>query len=529
MYSLLIAEDEGWMRDVLAAAAYWEQCGITRIFEASNGEEAYRIVQANKVDFILSDIRMPVMDGLELLAKAKERSPDIEIVMLTGFDDFDYVRSAMRLGAYDYLLKPASDDELVQLFLKLSRHKNAKQAEQYRIAMEQSAWKQSKQLLQEQFLASWFSGRKTDYGWFQQKCKELDVAWLPHRYVVFLFEADQLHVLQNHFGQRDMELLQYGIRNIAEEYLKERGLQFHIFTVDERMAVWCEAGADPAETEALLGGIRQSAKRFIKITVSVGISKQHSAETEAFQAYIEALNSLKMKLYLGNDQTYFFDELQFEGDRQLFHRELQQKLHNCVVAGNEEELHAILSALFDEIRRKKIAVQPLDQMLQLMMQMVSESASFDGADMPLGHSEDEWMGKVRAMDTIDEIEAYVTSSFQHAARQAAEKRKQRKSKLITDILRFLEEHYSEDISLQTLAEQFYVNSSYLSRLFKEEAGQIYTKYMMQLRIEKAKHLLKSTHKKVYEVSEEVGYTDVKYFNKIFKDMTGLTPAEYRDL
>ncbi|NEN83123.1 response regulator [Paenibacillus elgii] len=531
MYSLLIAEDEGWMREVLTKSTHWEECGITRIFEAANGAEALELIRKEKIDFLLTDIRMPVMDGLTLLAKVKECAPDIETVMLTGFDDFDYVRTAMRLGAYDYLLKPVHDDELMQLFLKLSRARSERQAARYRAAMEQSMLKQGLRALREQFLANWLMGRTTDPGIIRQKCKELelDISGIADSYVVILMEVDQLYLLQERYKQREVELLQFGIRNIAEEYLKNSGRPFLLFAAADRTVVWCRAEASGDELDELLHSIRSSIRSFLKVTVTVGISERHQTENDVFAASMEALKSLKMKMYHGVDQAYFFRQVHDEEDRQLFQRELQQRLLHCVVAGNEEELYALLDGLFGEIRRKKIPVRQVEHVLLLLIQMAFESID-DGnsEDTLLGSTKEEWLAKVSAYDTIDEVQSCVTSVLRLAA-QAAGSRKTKKSKLIRDMLAYLEEHYREDISLQTLAERFYVNPSYLSRLFKDEVGQIFTKYLMQLRIDKAKQLLKSTHLKVYEISEAVGYGDVKYFNKIFKDLTGLTPAEYRNL
>jgi two-component system response regulator YesN len=528
MYSILIAEDEGYMREALVHANFWEQCGITGIFECSNGVEALQIIRSEKIDFLLSDIRMPLMNGLELLAKVKEETPEIEVVLLTGFDEFDYVRMAMRLGAYDYLLKPIKDEELLQLFLKLTYLKSEKQIEQYKHAMEQTKWKQSQALLQEQFLAERFSGKITDHNVIQHKSKTMEISWKPEAFIFILIEVDQLHVLLEQYSARDLELLQYGVRNIVEEYLRDTGWQYYIFAVLERLGIWCEAKAEESVVEALLGRIRQSVKRFIKVTVSIGISRKHGGDDEAFESYIEAMHSLKMKMYLGKDQTYFFEKVRFEEDKQLFNRELQQRLHNYVAAGNEEEMSAMLEDLFSDMRAKKTPAPQVDQILLLMMQIYWENKVGVKPLQTFESFHEERLSKIRTFDTIEEIQGYIVSCFLQVTRDTVDKRKNNKSKLISDILLFIEEHYMNEISLQVLSDKFFINPSYLSRLFKEEVGQIFTKYIMQLRIQKAQVLLKTTRMRVYEVSEAIGYSDVKYFNKIFKDLTGLTPADFRN-
>ena len=528
MYSLIIAEDEALVREVLVNADYWKLCGITRIFEARNGAEACRLMQSESVDFILTDIRMPVMDGLELLFHVKETNPDIECVMLTGFDDFEYVRTAMRLGASDYLLKPVKDEELMQLFLKLAGRRQEKRLEQYRRALELSEWKQSRQLLREQFLADWFSGRKTDPEWIERKRNELDIVWNADDYVVMLLEADRSCGLAERYSRRDLELLHYGIRNIAEEVLSEGFGQFYIFPDDERLVIWREA-ADEAEMEERLKRIRRSVKQYLKITVTIGISKRHTAVSDVYQAYLEAMNSLKMKWYLGSDRTFFFDRLPQEEGRPFFHREFQDRLHHAVAMGDEEQLQSHVAGLFAEVRSKKISALQIEHMMLAVMQIVQEHMEPAEFDAQFGNSPEKWLDRARSLDTIDEIETFVASCFRQAMEASRQRRKHKKSKLISDVLQYLDEHYKEDISLQQLADRFFVNASYLSRLFKEEVGHIFTKHVMRLRVEKAQHLLKTTHLKIYEVSEAVGYSDVKYFNKIFKDFTGLTPAEYRNL
>lgn len=528
MYSLLIVEDEGWMREVLVKADYWKLCGITRIYEAGNGEDAFSILQSEKVDFLLCDIRMPILDGLQLLSRIQTSHPETTKVMLTGFDDFDYVRTAMRLDANDYLLKPVNDDEMLQLFLRLARQKNERQAERHRRVAEESKWNQDRHRLREQFLANWFSGRKTDEISVKQQREELGIEWKAERFVVILLEVDRLYALLERFNHRDMELLFYGIRNIVEEYFKESGLRYYLFGIDERIAIWCEALADTAEAESLLERIRESVKRFIKVTVSVGVSGKHDSEREVFHAYMEALNSLKMKMYFGNDRATFYERLTLEDNRKLFNRELQQRLFNCVASGNEEETTSLLAGLFEEIGRNKVSAQDLDDIWQDMNKILWETRD-QAAESGSDRASEPGLGKVNAFDTLDEIREYVMAEFKDVVSNAALSKTHRKSKLIMDVLRYLDDHFQDEVSLQKLADKFFVNASYLSRLFKEEAGEIFTKYLMQLRVARARHLLQTTHMKVYEVSEAVGYSDVKYFNKIFKDLTGITPADHRSL
>ncbi|MCY9695290.1 response regulator [Paenibacillus alginolyticus] len=529
MYSLLIAEDEGWMRELLVGASYWEQCGITQIWGAKNGQEALEILESEKIDFLLSDIRMPVMDGLELLAKVKEVSPETEVVMLSGFDEFNYVRTAMRLGAYDYLLKPIRDEELMQLFYKMTHAKSQKQLEMYRTVMEQSKWKQGRSLLQEQFLASWFSGRITTPTLIREKCVEMEIIWEAKTYVVYLMELDQLYVLMERYNERDMELLKYGIRNIVDEHLVDSGQDFYLFAIDQRLVVWAGGHQTESEMEDLLCSIRQNIKKYMKVTVSIGISSKHSSLDDAFKAYLEAVNSLKMKMYMGKDQSFFFESIQFQEDRQLFHRELQQRLHYSVIMGSIEEMQSVLEGVFDEIRRKQIPEQHVDQIVWLMTQIIWEKKQNAQAELVDKAAQDDFLNRLRTLDTIDEIQAVLTAEFIQTIQDTVEKRSHKRSKLISDILLYIDKHYSDELTLQALSEQFYMNPSYLSRLFKEEIGQIFTKYLMQLRVDKAKELLKTTHMKVYEISEAVGYTDVKYFNKIFKNITNFTPADYRSL
>ncbi|MCC3373269.1 response regulator [Cohnella sp. REN36] len=528
MYSLLIAEDESWTREALANADYWKLCGVSRIFEAGNGEDACRILREEKIDFLLSDIRMPVMDGLTLLARIRESHPDTIKVVLTGFDDFEYVRTAMRLDAHDYLLKPVNDEEMLQLFLKLARRRDEQQAERLRRAAEESRWQQDRHQLREQLLAGWFSGRRTDEAAFETQRKALGMAEPPDRYVVLLLEIDRRSGLEERYGRRDFELLSYAVRNIAEEYARESGWRHDPFEIDERLALWCEDAEDTATLERLLARIRESVKRFVKVTVSIGVSGRHATLGEAFQAYLEALNSLKMKMYFGHDRATFYEDVTFEEPRKLFGQDLQLRLYNGVAAGRSQETEELLADLFEDIRRQRVSARDLEEILRVLMRILRECKEPTEGDAGASAGE-AWLAQAGAFDTLEEIRSFVVGAFRGAVEAAALSKASRKSKLIVDVLRYLEANYAEDVSLQKLADRFFVNASYLSRLFKEEVGEIFTKYLMQLRIERARELLRTTHLKVYEVSEAVGYADVKYFNKIFKDLTGLTPADHRSL
>ena len=519
LYSLLIAEDEVWIRELLVSSNFWEKCGITKIWEAKNGHEALDILKSEKVDFVLTDILMPMMDGLDLLAKTKEMSPETEVVILTGFDEFNYVRTAMRLGAYDYLLKPIRDEEFMQLFNKLTHTKSQKKLELYNTVIEQTKWKQSRSLLQEQFLASWFSGRITTPTVIKEKCNEMEISSNVESLIFCLIELDQLYLLRERYNESDIELLKYGIRNIIDEHLVESGLHYHLFAMDQRIALWVKDCKIESEIEVILGNIRNNIRKYLKVTVSIGISLKHNSLDAAFKAYLEAVHSLKMKMYMGKDQIYFFAQVQFRDDRQLFHREIQQRLENSVMMGSIKDVQFILEAVFNEIHRKQISKTNLDKIVWLMTQILWEKKE----------TSEDIFNKLSALETIEEVQSALTAEFMQTLYETAEKRSHKKNKIIFDILIDLNEHYKEELTLQDLSEKYYVNPSYLSRLFKEETGQIFTKYLMQLRVEKAKKLLETTHMKIYEISEEVGYADVKYFNKIFKKFTALTPADYREM
>jgi two-component system response regulator YesN len=531
MFSLLIVEDESWVREQLRTSIPWQQIGISRLFTAINGMEALNILRTEAVDFVLTDIRMPLLTGLELLKAAKQEMSEVEFVMLTGFDDFEYARTAMRYGAYDYLLKPARDEELLHLFSSLIQKRNLMKVEQTNRAIEQITLKQSRDILREKFLAEWFGGKLKDPTLIRQRQQDVGANWDDDSYVVMVVDIDNLYHLTQHFSLRDLELLKYAVRNILEEHLQQKQWRYYTFAVDERLAVWCEI--NPAlgqeKLENVLEKVRHNVKELIKVTVSLGISLAYASLDEVEKAYMEAVHSLKMKLYLGTDQAFFFAENHFQEDSALFQQQLRERFSHCMSNGNIADTEHLLSSIFQEMQTKKIPPKQLRHVLTALLNIIWESAShLEQSGQQMDYSPESQLQRLEQMDTLEDIYRYVAALFERVLKELAAQRSNKKSKLIIDILRFMEDNYNQDIMLQSVAERFYVNPSYLSRLFKEEVGDIFTKYTMELRMKKAKTLLKNTHLKIYEISQEVGYDDVKYFNKIFKRFIGLTPAGYRN-
>ncbi len=533
MCKLLIVEDELWFREVLVRTIPWGELGITSIMEADNGQEALSITRSEPIDIILSDIRMPKMDGLQLLRQVKDQHSHIDFVMLTGYDDFEYVRTAMRLEAFDYLLKPVDDEELKALFRRLLQARREKQMENLQKLREQTELHQSRSMLKEQCLKDWFTGKWSSQPMrLDQKLEEAGILWVDTCYRVISAELDRSYALVHHYSERDCELFLYCVRNIIEEYVQEAGLTFEACILDQRVCLWMAASMDEKMLMPLMERIRSDVRTIIKTTISIGVSDIYEDKHDVPQAHNEAVYAIKMRLYSGPGKTHFYKHVDFNQNPSVHLRslkEFKQTLSKYLLNGDKAKALHLLDDLFREIKALKVSLAYLNHTIASILQSLWETVDLvPQTDLINVAERIQLQDMGSTLDTLDEIQEQLAGLMIRIADGFHEARGSGKHKLIQDILFFLNEHYMKDITLHSLAEQFYVNPSYLSRLFKEETGLIFTRYLMHLRLEQAKHLLDSTYMKVYEISQSVGYEDVKYFNKIFKDATGFTPIEYRN-
>lgn len=477
MYKVLVVDDDPWMLEYLSKCIPWKEMNIAEVFEAESGEAAAKVLKEEKVNIVISDVKMGEKDGLQLLKEIKEMDSAIKVILLSGIDSARNVREAFRTGAVDFLFKPVDTDALRKL-IKNTTDSIEKEREGTAVT---KLIKGDSDVLA--ILPQWMREKKT---------KKV--------YIIKGKFPDEKEKIQKRLGIRG---------NMAAGILEDELVIIH--ETDE--------ADDVNFTEEL------SDEKNICIGISNGFREIHNAKA----AYEEALNALDCRFYdKGKKVFYVLDNR----DNKMFSLIQHVNLFsNILQAGKYEEAEAVMEQIFAELKKTSLSLGAVHT-----IQIRFVDAFYHLIDKSNQNPEQVFTGKFALKPhyerlefrDIEQMHMWITACLKHCIDSLSSDTGSSKRKVIEDIEKMIVENLDKEISLEKIALQLFLNPSYLSRLFKENVGKPYTKYVMEKRIEKAKELLREENYKVYEVGELVGYENTKYFNKIFKEMVGITPKEYRE-
>ena len=528
-YKLLIVDDDPWVREWLTRHVHWEEYGFTEIFEAENGCEAMKVIDGKGPNIVITDIKMDGMSGLELLALVSKRYPEIRVVLLSGYTEFEYARLAIKNGAEDYLLKPVEEQELISLVKRI-----LKEIEQENDSREigrkiKRQFEQMIPVLQERFLEELLSDDVSGSELQEDDLSNRGIHIDFSAFYIIIFEIDNYEYRKRTQTNEEQKCLKRSLKSSAEKFLNQNGMSVSFFDHKQLVVIYNPKprGTDIVEQMTQLSAeIRQK----LGCTVSVGISRLKKETSLAHEAYMEAFEALKRKFYFGENRAFYAGVIKLQGNERMFEIKKKDQLVNAFITCEDGKLKNLISDIFLEIGERELPYNQLQIIYIKLLDILNESFEKAGAQYKaIFFDEIDIDAKLDDFETLDEFGAWVLSLFLKGVDLINNKGNKRGRKIIEDAIDYTQKHMDKEISLDTVAKTLFVNPAYLSRLFKQEAGETFTHFLMKLRIEKAKTLLDESYLKVYEISEKVGYKNEKYFSRIFRDFEGVTPNEYRDI
>ncbi|TXK73511.1 response regulator [Paenibacillus sp. N3.4] len=514
MQKILIVDDESIFREYLRTALDWEAYGFEICAEAKNGIEALEQAALHKPDIALVDITMPFMDGLSLTEHLNESYPTTSVVLITGHNEFDYARKALKLGVEDYILKPFSKDELVLTLLKLQKdHQKAQE--------EKSTLKENQQLIKESFLNHLLS---SDYHLSEaetsQRMQQFGESFHSPIFVVACIEIDRMDSKWNQVSER--LLWKYAVTNILNEALEET--ENHLIFNGPEGRIIClveHQGNDVCEVPELAGYEKLCflIKKYLKFTITVGVGRSQAGYQGIRTSYLEALEALQHKFVLGNDRVIAYGSGALEsGTQALYPTEVNEDLLVQLRMHNGEKVEAKLEEIFQLIREQRLS---LDYTYVISMGLISVCLSYV---TETGHPIEDCFGEaffpyseIKRLESIDVTALWIKKLFSQALQYTGKHRKTRSSKIAQSAKEYIELHYgNSELQLDQIAQQVYINASYLRAVFKKEIGMTVTDYVTHIRMHKAKELLGKGNIRLADIAEQIGLSDPSYFSKSFK-------------
>lgn len=532
MLNVLIADDELLMRIGLKSMIDWEAQGFHIAGEAANGKEALDMAQIEPPDVIITDIIMPVMDGLELIQEASRLLDSCQYIILSCMDEFKYVKEALKLGAADYLIKSQIKPQQLVEVLASVKEKIEKTARKENPELTAS-YKQSVNYLKETLFKELFSGFRNEEDVIKQIPK-LNIKVKPEDMIVIKLKVDQFETIRKKYVEKDEKLLRYAIVNILEELIPRKWSKEIVIENSAEylivMNVPTPSGDKGLEAELnrMFEKLLVAMKDFLNITLSIGVSSPVPTFRFLKAAYQEA--DIALSNHFADDSRkviYFADAVADSAkNRQDFVMgKDEEKAYKLALESHDyEKFNHRLETLKDQLKDRSITEQSIRTTYIRLMEWINSHFTTIPEFQAEGTTPYE---RLLEQETLTGMHQLVLNYLDQSIRN---------SRTMNDLppsyadmaIRMMMNHYAEDdLSLQSVANRINVNSSYLSRIFKQETGENFINFLTKIRIDKAKFYLEQGNLKIYEVAEKVGYPNTTYFSTIFKKWVGVTPEKYR--
>jgi len=522
---ILIVDDELLVRIGLKSSINWDKHGFEIVGEASNGQEALEKIHQCKPDLLLLDIKMPVMDGIELLKKLKEERNPCRSVILSSFDDLEHVKEAMKLGALDYLHKPCMNPEGIIKVLTEINKELINEKKDYKDYVQNIGTKREDTA--ESFLRKLVDGQLTDDAEFQRGLKENHIGLGRSNFSCIVFSVINLDKIEKRYSDENKNLLCKSILDIlGQVFLSEAEVVFFNYSKNLYTAVMTmEKIASVKEIIDMQNRyvhlITDSLKKFLDIDVGIGISGIHQSFKRVKTAFEEAYKALQRRFYHPAEKVIHYNTLtSFRDSRQLLNKidEFVIKLKENVSSHNYYQYKSNTEEIFKLLRENPVlSSEEVIKLFNGILFLLDE----------LGTCFEE-MKLISCCETLEELHDAFRKIIDQKLYNMEENEYKNYSFIVKNIISYINRHYTEELSLSMIAEHLNVSPNYISRVFKEEVGKTLFNYVNEVRVEQAKKLMHKKELKIYEIGEKVGFNSSVHFNIVFNKLTGYSPKQYRD-
>ena len=534
MYKVMIVDDEIIARVGIKSIIPWQEHGFELVGEFENGKKALEMARELLPDIIITDIRMPVLDGIELIKSINNGGIDAKIIVLSSYGDFDYVKEAMRLGAEDYILKLEMEPEkligILERVVKKIKDERSHEQENKRL---KEHYRANIPVLKEKFLKDLAFGKVTDDREIEESLRLLNSLLNEKNLICLSVVIENIDFLEG-CSDKDMDILKSSITNTLEDMVLNWGTG-HVFSVRESTFGIIISLNDSlinsdisSSISRLTKSIKELLKNLLNLSVSVGVSDICQHYSDIREAYIKANVSAEKSVahfkHTNSEQpagseTSMISTIPLEEDLIM----LENSFRMLDVVN--------IDKLFDTVRQKVVSLNGvskkyLNGICHTVIFIINTFSQNNGIP-----AKDIWG---QCVDPYKEIEGlrvqedYIGWIGMLKDRISSLLNEDKDSRtIILKAKQYIKKNYVEEVTLETIAEHLGLSASYFSRLFSKETGECFTDYLTEIRIQAAKELLKNSNCKVYEVSGLVGYDNPHYFSRIFKKVTGVAPLEFK--
>lgn len=528
MYNVLIIDDEVLVRVGLKTTIDWEEIGFSVVGEAGNGEQGYEQYKKYSPDVIITDIKMPKKDGLWLIEEIRKENRDVIILVLTCFDEFSYVRKALKAGANDYILKSEVEDEELKEVMEGIKKKIDKSSNASKI---RNKTENTRNAIKRSLLNDMI---KVDFNFDDkiiERCAEEGFSISDTKFAFAYIEMDEASI-ENISDKKNLRRINNAIVHIIIDQLDDKNIEYIYNNLMKKyMFLMSSSQTNITKSKMILNTICNAAKQYFDVLLNIVYTNPFDDINSISSIYNQCVEKAQI-LFYNNEKAAFIvniEDISFQPDNVFELKKQYNKVFNEYIGQENfqktEELIYEVSEYFKEHNTSPKVVKIFYSNL-IGDIFNSYKQFFDDSDEIKYY--EFYHYKIVNSESLKSIIKLLLDFTEKVIDNIAHM-KQSSSKLITSrALNFIDNNYSQKISLEDVAAELNLSKSYLCNVFKKEKGETMTLYINKLRIDKAKNLLLNSDCKVKEIYEDVGYANQQYFSKVFKKITGMTIMEYRD-
>ncbi|MGP7818826.1 response regulator transcription factor [Niallia sp. 01092] len=515
MYKILIVDDEPVIRKGISSFIEWEKEGLTVDDNYANGLEALDALKKNSFDILITDIKMPLMNGIELMKQAMELYPWLKVILISNYSDFEYVKEGLKLGAVDYLLKlTLKKDDLITVLRKC-------------ISSLEEERKKNSELIHYQQDAIYLNRKRVEQEIkrliVQEKISSSDTSWAPawleQQYSCVYLILDGAEEWRENHGYLYVQFLLEELQKMFYEQMEE-GVAL---LVSESGLFFIMPNSD-GNAQHLFLEWKQLIEKTWKISMSGGFVTEREA-SHILEGFSKSHSVCQRRFFEGLGSLYSIHSSDYSTKNTVIIKKQQDEWKPFFdMIRNGDPVSSAIEIAFD--RWKSGALNP-EQVKQEACNLLKRTYELN-ADTEILLSE-QFELLCRA-ETLENMTAILISQLEEIWTPIIPKLadKDYNEQLIIKALEYIASHYTENLTLQSVADTVHLSKSYFSLYFKKKTGRNFVDYLIDLRIREAKRLLVENESRIYDIATAAGFNDAKYFSKLFKKVTGLTPNAYRE-
>jgi len=536
MYKLILVDDEEEVRKGIIQKIKWQQYGFELVGEAENGREALEMAEKFTPDVVITDIKMPFMDGLQLSEELKKRFPTIKIIILTGFDKFEYAQKAVNLNVVEYALKPVSSVDFIEVLLRVKAQIDEEMLRKKDMEAMQEYYVKSLPILKEKFLTYLITSKLTKEE-IQEKCKNYNINLNGNRFVVAAINMDrkEKHKALKTDNRNDLDLIKFAVLNIIEEILRNnnRGIVFIHNDMIVLISPYLEEdrGIVFNSVQSTLEEIRQNIEKYLKFTITIGLGTIISDVSHISDSYQNAILALDYRFIMGTNRIIWIEDIEPSSrEKIVFDEIMEHDLRSSIKVGTEKEIIETIEGLFSQLVDVNGPFKHFQIYLLEILTTIIKTAESLNVDLTYIFGENyNLFVELYEFNDLNQVKNWFEYISIKIMNYITKDRQDSCTLLVEKAKAYINKDYSDSsITINSLCNYLYISPTYFSFIFKKETKMTFINYLTQVRMDASKELIKATKLKSFEIAYKVGYAEPNYFSYCFKKHFGISPSEYRN-